>query len=164
MPDFRHRLNRSQQRQYDRSNAVNSVPLRVSPRLRRSVTLLEEILPDADRERTERLCQVICDDLCGALRVPPVHVVVRGRRPSDQRSELHGLYVPGENGERDRIEVWMTTAKRRQVVAFRTFLRTLLHEVCHHLDYEALRLRQSFHTAGFFKRESSLFRHLVPEA
>ncbi len=45
--------------------------------------------------------------------------------------------------------------------AFRTFLRTLLHEICHHLDYELLKLDDSFHTEGFFKRESSLFNQLV---
>ena len=44
---------------------------------------------------------------------------------------------------------------------FRTFLRTLLHELCHHLDYELLDLDDSFHTEGFFKRESSLFKQLV---
>jgi len=31
-----------------------------------------------------------------------------------------------------------------------------------HLDYEHLRLPDSFHTEGFFKRESSLFYQLVP--
>jgi hypothetical protein len=55
----------------------------------------------------------------------------------------------------------MLTAKREQVVAYRTFLRTLLHEVGHHLDYELLRLGDSFHTAGFFKRESSLTNQLL---
>jgi hypothetical protein len=38
------------------------------------------------------------------------------------------------------------------------------HEVGHHLDYELLALPDSFHTEGFFRRESSLFRQLVPEA
>jgi hypothetical protein len=47
-------------------------------------------------------------------------------------------------------------------VAFRTFLRTLLHELCHHLDYRLYRLPDSFHTEGFYKRESSLFHQLVP--
>ena len=56
--------------------------------------------------------------------------------------------------------VWMLTAKRGQVVAFRTFLRTLLHELCHHLDYTLLRLRDSLHTQGFYQRESSLFHAL----
>ena len=55
----------------------------------------------------------------------------------------------------------MRTAKRGQVVAFRTFLRTLLHEVCHHLDYTYFQLRESYHTEGFFQRESSLFRVIV---
>jgi len=58
--------------------------------------------------------------------------------------------------------VWMRTARKEQVVKFRTFLRTLLHEVCHHLDYTYLRLPDSFHTQGFFQRESSLFYQLVP--
>jgi hypothetical protein len=47
------------------------------------------------------------------------------------------------------------------VVAFRTFLRTLLHEVVHHLDYQMLRLADSYHTQGFYKRAESLYRQLV---
>jgi hypothetical protein len=47
------------------------------------------------------------------------------------------------------------------VVRFRTFLRTLLHEVMHHLDVTLLGLEDSFHTPGFFRRESSLVRQLV---
>ena len=43
------------------------------------------------------------------------------------------------------------------------FLRTLLHEICHHLDYHLYRLPDSFHTEGFYKRESSLFHQLVPD-
>jgi hypothetical protein len=56
----------------------------------------------------------------------------------------------------------MRTAQRRRVVAFRTFLRTLLHELGHHLDYSYLRLPDSFHTEGFYKRESSLMHQLLP--
>ena len=40
----------------------------------------------------------------------------------------------------------MRTAQREQVVKFRTFLRTLVHEVVHHLDYELYRLEETFHT------------------
>ena len=58
----------------------------------------------------------------------------------------------------------MRTARKGRVGAFRTFLRTLLHELLHHLDYEVLELGDSFHTEGFFRRESSLFRQLVPRA
>ena len=58
----------------------------------------------------------------------------------------------------------MYTAKRGQVVAYRTFLRTLIHEMGHHLDYELLKLRDSFHTDGFFKRESSMVNQLLAAA
>jgi len=90
-------------------------------------------------------------------------VDVHDRRPSWTTGELHGLYEP-DAGRRYRISVWMRTARRAQIVKFKTFLRTLLHELCHHLDYERFALGESFHTEGFYKRESSLFRQLYPPA
>ena len=62
-----------------------------------------------------------------------------------------------------RISVWMRTAARRDVVAFKTFLRTLIHELCHHLDYELYRMAETFHTEGFYKRESTLVSALLRE-
>jgi hypothetical protein len=79
-----------------------------------------------------------------------------------RRGELHGLYQSA--GRAQLISVWMFTAKREQVVAYRTFLRTLIHEVCHHLDYELFQLGDSFHTTGFFRRESSLVHQLCGAA
>lgn len=162
MPNFRHRLTRAQQRDYDRSNAVRAVPLRVSARCERAVVLLEWALVNGDRVRTQRVAQVICDEVCAALRLPAVRVAVRAVRPSNRRGELHGLYQSA--GRSQVISVWMFTAKRSQVVAYRTFLRTLVHEIGHHVDYEYLSLRDSFHTDGFFQRESSLVRQLLAAA
>ncbi|HSQ01552.1 MAG TPA: hypothetical protein VL049_30380 [Candidatus Dormibacteraeota bacterium] len=159
MPNFRHRLTRAQQREYDRSNATNAIPVRVSPRLARAVFLLEWALSHEDRTRTAHVAQVICDELCAALKVRSLRVQVKAERPSDARGELHGLYESA--GRREVISVWMLTAKRGQVVAYKTFLRTLVHEMGHHLDYQLLRLRDSFHTDGFFKRESSLVNQLL---
>ena len=88
-------------------------------------------------------------------------VKVLAVRPELRSAELHGLYTR-DGARRPRIRVWMRTLRYKRVVAFRTFLRTLLHEVCHHLDYTLLGLADSFHTQGFFSRESSLFRQLVP--
>ena len=42
-------------------------------------------------------------------------------------------------------------------------VRTLLHEVCHHLDYELYKLEETFHTEGFYKRESSLVVALLAQ-
>jgi len=101
-----------------------------------------------------------------SVLIPPagtVAVDVLAVRPSSGGGELHGLYTRDERRS-PSIQLWMRTARHRRVVAFRTFLRTLLHETGHHIDYEHLRLAESFHTEGFFRRESSLFQQLVPEA
>jgi len=55
----------------------------------------------------------------------------------------------------------MRTAARKDVVAFKTFLRTLIHELCHHLDYELYKMPETFHTEGFYKRESTLVNALL---
>lgn len=157
MPNFRYRLTRAQQRIYDRSDQTASIPLRSTPRLRAAVTTLPDALLAADGVRVEQVSQLIADEIAATLRVPRVRIVVNGARPANARGELHGLYTSGNGNGPATIKVWMITAKRGQVVAFKTFLRTLLHEVCHHLDYVLLRLPDSFHTDGFYRRESSLF-------
>jgi hypothetical protein len=55
----------------------------------------------------------------------------------------------------------MRTAAQAKTVKFRTYLRTFLHEIVHHLDVTILELDDSFHTEGFFRRESSLVRQLL---
>jgi len=156
MPDFRNRLTRAQQNVYDRSNARSSIPLRPSPRLFRAVQALPDALRSAEARRVEIVAQAVADEICSTLGITRVQVQVSGQRPSDTRGELHGLYTQAA-GHPATIKVWMITAKRGQVVAFKTFLRTLLHEICHHLDYALLKLGGSYHTDGFYKRESSLF-------
>jgi hypothetical protein len=48
-------------------------------------------------------------------------------------------------------------------VKFRTFLRTVCHELLHHLDVTLFAMDDSFHTEGFFRRESSMVRTLLGE-
>ncbi len=157
MPNFRHRLTRAQQRIYDRSNSTPVIALQATTSLKHAVGLLPAVLLSGDPRRVEQLAQRISDDVMAALRVRRVRVQVSGTRPSNARGELHGLYTPAHDGTSATIKLWMMTAKRQQVVAFKTFLRTLLHEICHHLDYTLLGLPDSFHTDGFYQRESSLF-------
>ena len=85
-------------------------------------------------------------------------------RPHARWGELHGLYeASGRPADTPLITLWMRTARQKRVVAFRTFLRTLLHEIGHHVDYTRLRLGDSFHTQGFYQRESHLFHQLVTD-
>lgn len=156
------RLSRTQQRVYRASDAIPSVRLPGAAGLRPLVVALEAALATEDRARVEAAARALHDGLTAALGVSPCRVRVLHARPHGHWGELQGLYIPGQRGGPSLITLWMRTARQRRVVAFRTFLRTLLHELCHHLDYELLGLAESFHTEGFYKRESSLFHQLLP--
>ena len=155
------RLSRRDKAIYDRSDAVASIVLPRPEPLRPMVEVLRQGLANDDRRVVEAAAQALARAITENLGVEPVDVGVLAVRPRLREAELHGLYTR-EEGRRARIRVWMRTVQHKRVVAFRTFLRTLLHEACHHLDYTHLRLADSFHTQGFFKRESSLFYQLVP--
>ena len=156
------RLTRSQQAVYRKSDEVAAVRLPNPAALHAAVTALTTALATEDRAQVQRATERLIRGLTDALGVPPVQVEVLAARPHAGWGELHGLYTV-ERGKPPKIQLWMRTAKQRRVVAFRTYLRTLLHEVGHHLDYALLRLRDSYHTEGFYKRESSLFHQLVAE-
>jgi hypothetical protein len=156
------RLSAARKRIYDRSDAIARIDLPDAAALRPLVASLEAALQAEQRAKTERLCAALAAGIVGQLSAPHVRVAVLAVRPSSSRGELHGLYLPEDEGKVALIKLWMRTAKHKRVVAFRSFLRTLLHELCHHLDYELFELEESFHTEGFYKRESSLFHQLVP--
>lgn len=159
---YYNRLTRAQQRIYRKSDEISAIPLPRGVPLHPLVKELTEVLTREDRRKTEDVSQKLLSALTTRLKVPPVHVEVLAVRPSRSWGELHGLYTPAEGRKPARLTVWMRTAHHKRVVAFRTFLRTLLHELCHHLDYELFKLDETFHTEGFYKRESSLFHQLVP--
>src|SRR5215471_11121427 len=82
---------------------------------------------------------------------PPVRVLAA--RPIQVReggwgTELFGDYDP----QTKVIRVWLRTAILKQVTSFGTFLSTLCHEFCHHLDYELFGFQDSLRTRGFYER------------
>lgn len=157
------RLTRAQQKIYRDSDGVTEIRLHQPASLHPLVEALESALGTEQRAATQAATERLVQGLTDALGIPRVTVEVLAARPHAQWGELHGLYTV-KAGQRPRIQLWMRTAKQKRVVAFRTFLRTMLHEVGHHVDYALLRLPDSFHTEGFYKRESSLFYQLVPAA
>jgi hypothetical protein len=148
---------------YRRSDRVAEVRLPHPRLLRPFVDGLREALLREERPAIQAAAQHLCNGIAAMLEIPPVAVEVLAVRPALRYGELHGLYTTDER-RGARIQVWMRTVRHRRVVAFRTFLRTLLHELGHHLDYTYLKLPDSFHTEGFFRRESSLFYQLVAGA
>jgi hypothetical protein len=160
--NYYQRLSAKNKRVYDASDAIERVDLPQAAVLQPLATKLETALKADRRPAVEQVCQRLAAWIAAQLEVPPVSLKVLAVRPSNNYGELHGLYEGVEGRLKTaRITLWMRTAQRKQVVAFRSFLRTFLHEVCHHLDYEHFKFMDSYHTEGFYKRESSLFHQLV---
>jgi len=159
--DYYERLTRRQQTIYRKSDAVTVLKLPDAAALKPLVGAVGDALAGQRCAEVQAACKRLVERLLGQLGVPPVRIRVLAVRPRSAESELHGLYERDEDSGKAVISVWMRTAAKKQVVAFRTFMRTLLHELCHHLDYDLLKLADSYHTQGFFKRESSLARQLL---
>jgi hypothetical protein len=91
--------------------------------------------------------------------VPTCGIRVLAARPLRTRErgtfELFGDYDP----ETSVIRVWMRTAVRKEVTSFGTFLSTLCHEFCHHLDFKKFGFVDSWHTRGFYERAAVLYHH-----
>ena len=91
-------------------------------------------------------------------QVPKCGVRVLAARPLKGRewvTELYGDYDPATM----LIRLWMRTARKKEITSFGTFLSTLCHEFCHHLDYHMFKFSDSWHTRGFYERTAVLYHH-----
>src|SRR5215472_11977087 len=110
-----------------------------------------------------RRVRLACDEFLRTAAdfyaVPPCTVRVLTARPLRVReystTELFGDYHPDTKA----IRVWMRTAVRKDVTSFGTFLSTLCHEFCHHLDFHRFGFRNSWHTRGFYQRTALLYHN-----
>jgi len=165
LPGYFYRLPARAQRAWLKSDSIDRFDL-VPDAVTFSLTAaLITALPSGAPLVIERAVQALADQICELMAVRAVRVEVRGVRPHNTRGELHGIFYPRGPSPRPGaplIILWMRTAQRHDVVKPKTFVRTLMHELGHYLDYASLRLEESFHTTGFFKRESFLVRILFP--
>ncbi|MGH8284103.1 MAG: hypothetical protein ACRESE_09705 [Gammaproteobacteria bacterium] len=163
--NYYNRLSAANKRIYQASDRIETLVLPDPAPLRPVAAKLVDALKTDKRVVVEAVCKELASGILQQLKTPPVTIKVMAARPSNDYGELHGFYEGVEGRLKvAKITLWMRTAQRKQVVAFRSFLRTFLHELCHHLDYEYLKLEDSFHTEGFYKRESSLFHQLMDES
>jgi hypothetical protein len=161
LPAFFYRLSPAAQRTYLCSDAIETFGLVPSPEALQMTAALMTTMAEGRQAAAGIIARQLADELCRLLQVRPIDIEVRGVRPHNARGELHGIFYPTRP---PKIVLWMRTARRHQPVKPKTFVRTLLHEVGHYLDYALLGLGDSYHNSGFFKRESSLVRALLPES
>lgn len=175
LPHYFHQLSARAQRTYLRSNAIERFELAPRRSTLQFANSLLAALESGAPSTVQRSAQMLLDDLSGLCALGGVQLQVRSVRPRNSTGELHGIFYPrapalrranlsgfssGAAG-RPLIVLWMRTAQRHDIVKPKTFLRTLMHEFAHYLDYALLRLGDSPHTPGFFQRESFLVRMLT---
>ena len=118
-----------------------------------------ELAMKATSADVRRACAQFLDAASEFYEVPACGIRVLAARPLRVRehwtTELFGDYAP----ETMLIRVWMRTAVRKEITSFGTFLSTLCHEFCHHLDYQKSGFRDSWHTRGFYDRAAALYHH-----
>ncbi len=116
-------------------------------------------MTDGTTAAVRRACADFLASASEFYSVKPCGVRVLASRPLRVRehgaTELFGDYAPDSM----LIRVWMRTAVRKEVTSFGTFLSTLCHEFCHHLDFQRFGFADSWHTRGFYERTAALYHH-----
>jgi hypothetical protein len=159
------RLSAKDKATYRRSDAIAEVPLADVEALRPLVAGIDEALASGKRVRVLKAVTAFVHAFLAQVGAPGLKLHVREVRPDLEDAELHGLYTFADGDTPPKLEVWMRTRALEKVVKTKTFVRTVVHELLHHLDVTVFALEDSFHTEGFFRRESSVVRALfgVPE-
>jgi hypothetical protein len=151
---------RLKQAEFERSDRMNDLDLPPAEPCRTLAAAIETAMLEDDRHLVSLACRAFLAELSRyyCVSVPPITVLeARPLRHYEWGGsvELFGDYHPKTRA----IRVWMRTAVRQKVTSYGTFLSTLCHEFCHHLDYEKFRFRDSYHTRGFYERVAALYHH-----
>jgi hypothetical protein len=145
--------------EYDRSDRMTSLALPGDGRLREVAIGIESALSFESKARLQDACKEWLAEAAIFYDVPRPSIRVLAARPlrvhEMEISQLFGDYQLGTA----LIRVWMRTAVQKRVTSSGTFLNTLCHEFCHHLDLLRLGLPSSFHTRGFYSRTATLYHY-----
>lgn len=140
---------------YETSNRITEVKLsRFSKK--EYLSLLNTSENIKERQKT---AQMLSDYLCLKFKMPQASIKVVNRTQPHrtagfgrlQRKTL-GTYTV----QTQVITLYNLTAVKKQVVSIKVLTATLLHEFMHHYDMTFLKLDNSLHTTGFYKRISDL--------
>lgn len=146
--------------QFRKSDRITVLDLPADDRLSVMGRSIELAMKSGQSGAVRRVCAEFLETASRFYQVPNCAVRVLAARPLRVReqwtSELFGDYDP----EAMLLRVWMRTAVRREITSFGTFLSTLCHELCHHLDFQKFGFDDSWHTRGFFERAAALYHHV----
>ena len=141
------------------SDRIRVLDLPQNGRLLTIAKSIESAMQTGKTADVSRACAEFLAEASRVHRVPTCAIRVLAARPLRVRehwmTELFGDYSP----ETMLIRLWMRTAVRKEVTSFGTFLSTLCHEFCHHLDFQSFSFADSWHTRGFYERTAAMYHH-----
>jgi len=141
------------------SEQIKTLDLPQDGRLPSITRSIESAMNSGHSAGVRRACAEFLHSASDFYKVPDCCIRVLAARPLRVRehwtSELFGDYSP----ETMLIRVWMRTAVRKEVTSFGTFVSTLCHEFCHHLDFQKFGFCDSWHTRGFYERTAAFYHH-----
>ena len=139
------------------SDRIKTLDLPQDGRLASITESIELAMKAGVSKDVRRVCAEFLEVVSEFYKVPACGIGVLAARPLRVRenwsTELFGDYTP----ETKLVRVWMRTAVRKEVTSFGTFLSTLCHEFCHHLDFQRFGFSDSWHTRGFYERAAALY-------
>lgn len=141
------------------SDCIKTLHLPEKERLPAIARSIESAMQTGKAADVRRACLEFLAQASDFYGTPTCSVRVLAARPLRVRerwtTELFGDYNP----KTKLIRLWMRTAVRKEITSFGTFLSTLCHEFCHHLDYQHFGFADSWHTRGFYERAAILYHH-----
>jgi len=144
---------------FTESDCITKLEVPQSIALQQIAKQLESAMKADSMRAVRSACTEFLATAADFYEVPRCGARVLAARPLRVRegwsTELFGDYAP----ETMLIRVWMRTAVRKEVTSFGTFLSTLCHEFCHHLDFHKFGFPNSWHTRGFYERTAALYHH-----
>jgi len=143
--------NKANHKAFVDSDQLQTLPLPSDQRLAALATMIETAMRAGATKDVAIACNEFLRTAADFYRVPECAVRVLAARPFRVRErstiELFGDYHPDTR----LIRVWMRTAMRKDITSFGTFLSTLCHEFCHHLDFQRFGFPDSFACSGKFQ-------------
>ena len=147
------------QAKFGESDRLRTLEVPQDDRLQASAKSIELAMQGSRASSVRQACAESVSLASSFYQVRQPGIRVLAARPLRVREgasiELFGDYNP----ETMLIRLWMRTAIRKQVTSFGTFLSTLCHEFCHHLDCQRFGFPESWHTRGFYERTAALYHH-----
>lgn len=146
--------------QFHESEQLRRIELPSVPTLPHLAQAIDSVMNEGTRNEIRQACADFLSAAAAFYGVRPPEVRALAARPLRVReggwqTELFGDYSLGDA----RIRIWTRTAVRKQVTSFGTFLSTLCHEFCHHLDCQKFGFAGSPHTRGFYERAAMLYHY-----